>query len=95
MGHALFLLFFLQQYEGIKFEQSYGIAINVVSSGLVQSGYISPEVEAALIPDMPMRRVGRSEDIGDAVVFFASEQADWITGQLIFVHGDHRMNLGQ
>jgi 3-oxoacyl-[acyl-carrier protein] reductase len=60
----------------------------------LQSGYISLEVKAAPIPDIPMRRVGRPKDIADAVVFYASEQAGWITGQLLFVHGGHRMNFG-
>jgi 3-oxoacyl-[acyl-carrier protein] reductase len=73
----------------------YGITVNVVSPGPVQSGYISPEVEKALIPDIPLRRIGRPEDIAHAVLFFASEQAAWITGQLLFVHGGHRMALGQ
>ena len=67
----------------------------VVSPGPVQSGYISPGLEQALIPDIPIRRVGRPEDIANAVVFFASEQAAWITGQVLFVHGGHRMALGQ
>jgi 3-oxoacyl-[acyl-carrier protein] reductase len=73
----------------------YGITVNVVSPGPVQSGYISPEMEKALIADIPLRRVGRPEDIANTVIFLASEQADWITGQLIFVHGGHRMALGQ
>jgi 3-oxoacyl-[acyl-carrier protein] reductase len=73
----------------------YGITVNVVSPGPVQSGYISAEVEQALIPDIPLRRVGQPQDIADAVIFFASEQASWITGQVIFVHGGHRMALGQ
>ena len=73
----------------------YGITVNVVSPGPVQSGYIAPEGEEALIPDIPLRRIGRPEDIANAVVFFASEQAGWITGQLLFVHGGHRMALGQ
>ena len=73
----------------------YGITVNVVSPGPVQSGYMAPEAEEALIPDIPLGRVGRPEDIADAVVFFASEQASWITGQLLFVHGGHRMSLGQ
>ena len=34
------------------------------------------------------------EDVANAVVFFASEQAGWITGQLLFVHGGHRIALG-
>ena len=73
----------------------YGITVNIVSPGPVQSGYISPQLEKALIPDIPLRRIGQPEDIANAVVFFASEQAGWITGQLLFVHGGHRMALGQ
>lgn len=73
----------------------YGITVNVVSPGPVQTGYISPEMEEALIKDIPLRRVGRPEDIANTVLFFASERASWITGQVIFVHGGHRMSLGQ
>jgi 3-oxoacyl-[acyl-carrier protein] reductase len=73
----------------------YGITVNVVSPGPVQSGYIGAEAERTLIAEIPLRRVGRPEDIANAVTFFASEQAGWITGQVIFVHGGHRMALGQ
>ena len=72
----------------------YGITVNIVSPGPVQSGYISPELEDSLINDIPLKRVGQPEDIANAVVFFASEQAAWITGQLLVVHGGHRMMLG-
>ncbi|MGD9182900.1 MAG: SDR family oxidoreductase [Desulfobacterales bacterium] len=73
----------------------YGITVNVISPGPVQSGYITAEIEQALIPDIPLRRIGRPEDIANAVIFFASEQASWITGQVVFVHGGHRMAFGQ
>jgi len=73
----------------------YGITVNVVSPGPIQTGYISPEGEKAIITEIPLRRVGKPEDIANAVLFFASEQANWITGQLLFVHGEHRMALGQ
>jgi len=73
----------------------YGITVNVVSPGPVQSGYITAEAEQTLIPEIPLRRIGRPEDIANAVIFLASKQASWITGQLIFVHGGHRMALGQ
>jgi 3-oxoacyl-[acyl-carrier protein] reductase len=72
----------------------FGITVNVVSPGPVQSGYISPEMEEELIRDIPLRRVGRPKDIADTIVFLASEQANWITGQLLCVHGGHRMSLG-
>jgi 3-oxoacyl-[acyl-carrier protein] reductase len=73
----------------------YGITVNVVSPGPVQSGYIDPEMEKALIPEIPVRRIGKPEDIANAVIFFASERSGWITGQVLFVHGGHRMALGQ
>lgn len=72
-----------------------GITVNVVSPGPVQSGYIPPEAEKELIEEIPLRRVGRSEDIADVIVFLASEQARWVTGQVITVHGGHRMALGR
>ena len=72
----------------------HGITVNIVSPGPVQSGYIPSDAEKALITDIPLKRIGRPEDIANAVVFFASEQAAWITGQLLFVHGGHRMTLG-
>jgi len=73
----------------------FGITVNVVSPGPVQSGYIAPELEKALFPDIPLRRVGKPEDVAEAVLFFASDQAAWITGQVLFVHGGHRMAFGQ
>lgn len=73
----------------------YGITVNVVLPGPVQSGYIPPEFEKELIRDIPMRRVGQPEDLADAIVFLASEQARWITGQLLYVHGGHRMAMGR
>jgi 3-oxoacyl-[acyl-carrier protein] reductase len=72
----------------------HGITVNIVSPGPVQSGFISSDAEEALITDIPLKRIGKPEDIANAVVFFASEQAAWITGQLLFVHGGHRMTLG-
>ena len=36
------------------------------------------------------RRVGRPEDVSSAVLFFASDQASWITGQVLAVNGGIR-----
>jgi 3-oxoacyl-[acyl-carrier protein] reductase len=72
-----------------------GITVNVVSPGPVQTGYIAPESEKELVGEIPMRRIGEPGDIADVVLFLASEQARWITGQVITVHGGHRMALGR
>ena len=66
-----------------------GITVNSVAPGPVQTGYISRESEEELLPGIPLRRIGDPQDIADAIVFLASEQARWITGQVIKVSGGH------
>lgn len=68
-----------------------GITVNTVAPGPVQTGWITPELEKQVMPRIPMRRLGRPEDIADAVVFLASHQAQWITGQIIQVAGGHAL----
>ncbi len=65
----------------------FGITVNVVSPGPTQTGWITPALEDALLPSIPMGRIGQPEDIASAIVFFASEQAGYITGQLLHVGG--------
>ncbi|OGO52423.1 MAG: hypothetical protein A2148_05890 [Chloroflexi bacterium RBG_16_68_14] len=69
----------------------YGITVNVVSPGPIQTGYITPELERQLLPDIPLGRLGQPEDVADVIVFLASEQARWLTGQVLHVGGGHRM----
>lgn len=65
----------------------YGITVNVVFPGAVQTGYITPEIEKDLSEKIPLGRVGKPEDIADVIVFLASRQAHWITGQVIYASG--------
>lgn len=69
----------------------YGITVNVVSPGAVQTGWMPQELEKELSENYPIRRIGRPEDIADAVIFFASRQAGWITGQVLYAGGGNRM----
>jgi 3-oxoacyl-[acyl-carrier protein] reductase len=66
-----------------------GITVNSVAPGPVQTGYITRESEEELLPGIPLCRIGDPQDIADAIVFLASEQARWITGQVIKVSGGH------
>lgn len=70
----------------------YGITVNIIAPGPIQTGYITPEFEAEIADNTPLRRVGEPEDVADVIVFLASEQAHWITGQLIYVGGGWRMH---
>jgi 3-oxoacyl-[acyl-carrier protein] reductase len=69
----------------------YGIMVNIVAPGPIQTGYITPEAEAEIAAETPLRRVGWPEDVADAIVFLASEQGRWLTGQLLYVGGGWRM----
>jgi 3-oxoacyl-[acyl-carrier protein] reductase len=69
----------------------YGITVNVVAPGPIQTGYITREAEAEIAAGTPLGRVGEPEHIADVVVFLASQQARWLTGQLLYVGGGWRM----
>jgi 3-oxoacyl-[acyl-carrier protein] reductase len=68
-----------------------GITVNVISPGPTQTDWITPELEAALAARTPLGRAGQPDDIADALVFLASHQARWITGQVLRVGGGHRI----
>jgi 3-oxoacyl-[acyl-carrier protein] reductase len=69
----------------------YGITVNIVSPGPIQTDWITPELETAIVPAIPLGRLGQPEDVADVIVFLASEQARWLTGQLLHVGGGHAM----
>ena len=69
----------------------YGITVNVISPGAVQTGWMSAELEKEIASTYPLRRIGQPEDIAKAVIFFTSDQAGWITGQVLQVGGGNRM----
>ena len=52
---------------------------------------LSEEQKPRMIESIPMRRSGKPEDIAKAVLFLASEQSDYITGQVLEVNGGLNM----
>lgn len=69
----------------------YGITVNVVAPGPIQTGWIPADAVQSIVEDIPLGRMGRPDDVADAVVFLASDQARWVTGQRLFVGGGHRV----
>jgi len=70
---------------------SLGITVNAVAPGPVQTGWMTPELEEQVKTVIPLGRVGTPEDIADVIVFLASSQARWLTGQVIKVSGGHAL----
>jgi 3-oxoacyl-[acyl-carrier protein] reductase len=72
-----------------------GITANSVAPGFVLSNPTSqkqwdsygPEGQHQLVQSIHRRRLGKAEDIANAVMFFASEAADWISGETLSVNG--------
>lgn len=68
-----------------------GITVNTVAPGPVQTGWMSSDLVSRVLPDIPLGRVGLPRDIADVIVFLASQQAGWLTGQVIKVSGGHSL----
>jgi 3-oxoacyl-[acyl-carrier protein] reductase len=69
---------------------SRGITANVVAPGYVDTDMttsLSDKAKEMMVSQIPLGRVGTPEDIAAAVVFLASDQAAYITGQVIHVNG--------
>lgn len=70
---------------------SRGITANAVAPGLVpetgMTGDLADEVQEQMLAGVPLGRAGTPEDVAHAVAFLASEQAAYITGQVLAVDG--------
>jgi 3-oxoacyl-[acyl-carrier protein] reductase len=62
-------------------EASFGITINMVSPGLLEEGILPKDKR------IPAGRLGKGEDVSDAVLFLTSEKSDYITGTNLIVAG--------
>jgi NAD(P)-dependent dehydrogenase (short-subunit alcohol dehydrogenase family) len=69
-----------------------GVRVNVVAPGPIDTGMLArftgnEENKAGLVSTVPMKRMGRPEEIAQTVVFLASDKAPFITGASIAVDG--------
>jgi len=67
-----------------------GITVNVVAPGFIETDMTAalPEaIQTDLKKQIPQGKLGQPSDIADAVCFFASDQAAYVTGQVLHVNG--------
>lgn len=70
----------------------YNIRVNAIAPGMIETPMIDPikkdpKMMEAMLARLPMRRVGRSEEVSDLVVFLASGKSSYITGSTIIIDG--------
>ena len=67
---------------------SRGVTVNAVAPGIIATDMIDGVFDKQAIESMvPMKRAGRPEEVANVVSFLASEQASYLTGQIISVNG--------
>ncbi|GHF46235.1 SDR family NAD(P)-dependent oxidoreductase [Seohaeicola zhoushanensis] len=77
----------------------HGITCNAVCPGAIHTPRVisllnqrmSAEEQQAVLDSIPVRRAGRVEDVAAAVLFFAADEAGFVTGQLLDVNGGQGM----
>src|SRR3989442_1055209 len=74
----------------------YGITVNAVAPGPVETEGVlavwkTPAMIAQAARDVPLQRLGRPEEIAWAVIFVASDEANFMTGETVYVSGGPRV----
>ena len=73
---------------------SRGVTVNAVAPGFIDTDMTAARPQAArdaLLPTIPAQRLGAAEEVAQAVAFLASDQAAYITGQVLAVDGGMSM----
>jgi 3-oxoacyl-[acyl-carrier protein] reductase len=72
------------------------IRVNSINPGMVETegshaaGFIGSDVEKGAVAQTPLGRIGQGDDIASVATFLASNDAKWITGELVRVGGGLR-----
>lgn len=67
-----------------------GITVNAIAPGYIETemtAALSDQVKETFLNGIPLKRAGKAEDVANAVIFLASREADYITGQVLQVDG--------
>jgi len=62
----------------------------VVTEGTVARGFTEGDLRKMLESQTPLGRIGETDDIAPAAVFFASDDSKWITGEMLVIAGGLR-----
>lgn len=63
------------------------ITVNAVNPGPTDSTWMNDGIRTHLLPKFPLGRIGTPDDVAKTISFLASEEATWITGQIIHSEG--------
>ena len=64
-----------------------GITVNAINPGPTDTGWMTEKIKSELTPMFPFGRLGEPRDVAKIIKFLVSDDADWITGQIIHSEG--------
>ncbi|MEI5906317.1 SDR family oxidoreductase [Bacillus spongiae] len=64
-----------------------GITVNAINPGPTDTGWMTECIKEELKPMFPFGRIGEPKDVAKSIKFLVSDEADWITGQIIHSEG--------
>jgi NAD(P)-dependent dehydrogenase (short-subunit alcohol dehydrogenase family) len=67
-----------------------GVRVNAVAPGEIETAMLSPETDS-LIPRIPLRRLGKPEDVASAIFFLCTPDSAYVTGTEIFITGGQHL----
>jgi NAD(P)-dependent dehydrogenase (short-subunit alcohol dehydrogenase family) len=67
----------------------FGVRANAVAPGIIESRFVSKDAARyeAMAQQAPLRRIGRAEEVAEAIAFLASERSSYVTGEVLNVSG--------
>ncbi|GGC73901.1 SDR family NAD(P)-dependent oxidoreductase [Chelatococcus reniformis] len=74
----------------------YGIRVNALAPGYIEtdinSDFFHTETGEAMVKRIPMRRLGRPQELDGALLLLSTDASSWMTGEVIAVDGGHRVS---
>jgi NAD(P)-dependent dehydrogenase (short-subunit alcohol dehydrogenase family) len=64
-----------------------GVRVNAIAPGEIKTDILSPDSEAAILPQIPLGRFGSANEVADTIFFLCSDRAHYINGAEIHVNG--------
>ena len=68
-----------------------GVRVNAVSPGEIDTGILSPGTDSIVERQIPLRRLGKSKEVADLLLFLCSQTASYISGSEIHIDGGQRV----